>query len=341
MIDRVLLVGYGSIGAKHLPLLRNRLPNASIKILRHKFNDELPLGADGIFFKTQDALSFRPNLVVIANPSSHHIDIAIPFAKIGSHLFIEKPISNCLKNVLKLINICKAKQLLLAVGYNLRFLQTLNYFRNQINNGLIGRVLSVECRAGQYLPDWRPNTDYRESVSGNKGHGGGVLLELSHEINYLRWIFGDIKWVNGNLETQSSLDIDVEDCAHILIAFKSKNESKDTIATLGLDFIRHDKVRECMAIGEYGTLAWNGLSGEVNLYSVREKKWKQIFKKADDLACSYESQFNELVNCIDRSSNEYPVNGEDGLETLKIINAIRDSNTHGTKIHLSKLKNSN
>jgi predicted dehydrogenase len=334
MIDRILIVGYGSIGSRHLQLFRKKLPNAIIKILRHKYCDGLPIGADGIFFTTEDALNFSPNLVVITNPSSHHINIAIPFARIGSHLFIEKPISNCLENVSDLINICEDRKILLAVGYNLRFLQSLNFFRNKINQDLIGRVLCLESRAGQYLPDWRPNKDYRETVSGNKSLGGGVLLELSHEIDYLRWIFGNMKWVNANLVTQSTLDIDVEDCANILMAFQSRDASKDIVASLTLDFVRHDKVRSCLAIGENGTLEWNGLSGEVNLYCASEKKWKQLFKKENDINCSYESQCNELLNCIKNSGKNYPVNGKDGLETLKIISAIRDSNTHGMKIQI-------
>jgi predicted dehydrogenase len=336
MIDRVLIVGYGSIGSRQLRLLRDRLPYADIRILRHKFSDSLPIEANGVFFQIEEALSFRPNLVVITNPSSHHIDVAIPFARIGSHLFIEKPISNSIKNVAELLSICEDRGLILAVGYNLRYLQTLNYFRGEINQGLIGRVLSVECRVGQYLPDWRPNINYRDCVSGNKSLGGGVLLELSHEIDYLRWIFGSVQWVSANLETQSSLDIDVEDSANILMSFESSNGFKSTIANLSLDFVRHDKVRCCLAIGEYGTLAWNGLSGEVSLYSASERSWKQLLKHENDVIDSYESQCNELLNCIEGSNKIYPVSGNDGLETLKVIDAIRDSNDRGMKIYLSK-----
>lgn len=336
MINRVLIVGYGSIGARHLRLFRDRLPHADIRILRHKFSDILPIEANGIFYQMEDALSFCPNLVVITNPSSHHIDVAIPFARIGSHLFIEKPISNSVENVSELIEICEDNGLLLGVGYNLRFLQTLNHFRNEINSGLIGHVLSVECRVGQYLPDWRPNVNYRNCVSGNKSLGGGVLLELSHEIDYLRWIFGNVKWVSAHLGTQSSLDIDVEDCANILMSFEPSNGFKNTIANLSLDFVRHDKVRSCLAIGEYGTLAWNGLSGEVSLYSASERAWKQLLKHENDVITSYESQCNKLLNCIEGSSNDYPVSGDDGLEALKIIDAIRDSNDRGMKIYLSK-----
>ena len=69
-----------------------------------------------------------------------------------------------------------------------------------MQNKIVGKILSVRCEVGQFLPSWRPNIDYRESVSARKALGGGALLELSHEIDYLMWIFGDIDWVKATLE---------------------------------------------------------------------------------------------------------------------------------------------
>jgi predicted dehydrogenase len=73
-------------------------------------------------------------------------------------------------------------------GYNLRFSYSLKRFNELIKKKIVGKILSVRCEVGQYLPDWRPNKDFRKTVSANKRLGGGVLLELSHEIDYLRWI---------------------------------------------------------------------------------------------------------------------------------------------------------
>ena len=80
-------------------------------------------------------------------------------------------------------------------------------------------IRRLRCEIGQYLPLWRPGSDYRLGVSANRALGGGVLLELSHELDYLRWIFGDVDWVQASLERQSALEIDVEDTAHLLLSF--------------------------------------------------------------------------------------------------------------------------
>ena len=80
-------------------------------------------------------------------------------------------------------------------AYNLRFLPSLQAYRERIQFGVIGKVLSVRCEIGQYLPSWRPGSDYRQAVSASRALGGGALLELSHEIDYLRWIFGEVAWV--------------------------------------------------------------------------------------------------------------------------------------------------
>ena len=95
-----------------------------------------------------------------------------------------------------LLGTVRARGVICQVGYNLRYLPSLSRFRDLINEGLVGGPLSVRCEIGQYLPNWRPDTDYRTGVTARSDLGGGVLLELSHEIDYLRWIFGEVEWVS-------------------------------------------------------------------------------------------------------------------------------------------------
>ena len=112
--------------------------------------------------------------------------------------------------------------------------------------------MSVRCEISHYLPSWRPECDYRQGVSGRGELSGGALLELSHEIDYLRWIFGEAVWVNATLSRQSRLEIDVEDTAHLVIGFAPDNGGRQLIASVNMDFIRHDNTRLCIAIGEKG-----------------------------------------------------------------------------------------
>ena len=121
MIKRVLIVGYGSIGKRHARLARDLFPYAKIIILRHKVSKKIKYQyVDYCVTNLIDAIKFKPQIAVIANPASLHMNIAYPLAKLGVHLLVEKPISNSTKDVLKLVSICKSKKSILMVGYNLR-----------------------------------------------------------------------------------------------------------------------------------------------------------------------------------------------------------------------------
>ncbi|MBF0233415.1 MAG: Gfo/Idh/MocA family oxidoreductase [Desulfamplus sp.] len=336
-LNRILIIGLGSIGKRHLRLIRALLPEADIRILRHQPGTSVPRFADGCFSNLNEALAFEPQLAVIANPSTYHLDSALPLAKAGAHLFIEKPMAASVKGIPQLMKISRSQKSLLTIGYNLRFLPSLQFFREQLKQGIIGKVLSVRSETGQYLPSWRPDTDYRQGVSARKALGGGVLLELSHEIDYVRWIFGDIEWVSASLIRQSSLDIDVEDIAHLIAGISIPAEDSVLVANINLDFIRHDPVRCCTAIGEQGSLRWNGLKGEVSCYRADDNEWQSLFYQPHQPDESYLAQWQHILNCI-KNGTPPLVSGEDGYRALQIITAARKSTACCQRIMIEEAK---
>ena len=271
-IERILVVGYGSIGQRHLRIARALLPDANIRVLRHQSCESVPEFADGCMTSLAEALVFAPQAAVIASPSAFHMDTAQPLAEAGVHLLIEKPLAASLKGVRQLLGTTVASGGVLMTAYNLRFMPSLQRYRDLILTGRIGRVISVRCEIGQYLPSWRPGSDYRQGVSASSAMGGGVLLELSHEIDYLRWIFGDVDSVQATLSLQSNLEIDVEDTAHLILGFAEREDGGRLIANLNMDFVRHDTTRQCLAIGEKGSLRWDGLVGSVEVFPRRRQR---------------------------------------------------------------------
>ena len=334
MIKRVLIVGYGSIGKRHARLARGLFPYAKIIILRHKVSKKIEYQyADHCVTNLIDAIKFKPQIAVIANPASLHINIAYPLAKLGIHLLIEKPISNSAKDVLKLVNTCKSKKSILMVGYNLRFLKSLKKFREVLKKNIIGKILSIRCEVGSYFPSWRPDSDYKKSVSAIKKLGGGVLLELSHDIDYLVWLFGNVKWVSSTIHRQSDLKIDIEDTAHITLCLSDVNKNSDIIANLNMDFYRHDATRSCKVIGKLGTLHWNAIDGTIKLFKKDAKQWKTIYKNKVHRDSTYISEWKHFINCI--KNNKKPiVGGKDGLEVVKIIEAIKKSSKSSSIVSL-------
>lgn len=337
MIERVLIAGHGSIGQRHLRLVRDALPQADIRILRHRPCDAIPDLANGCYDSLDAACAFAPQAAVIASPAPFHVGTAQALAAVGCHLLVEKPLAATEVGVPALLRLAHERHLTLQVGYNLRFLPSLSEFRARIQAGAIGRVLSIRSEIGQSLPTWRPGVDYRQGVSARRDLGGGVLLELSHELDYLRWIFGEVVWVNAWLGRQSDLEIDVEDTAHLTLGFAPAGTSPAPVAALSLDYVRHDTTRQCTAIGEQGSLRWNGLTGEIDFYPAVGTSWQSVYRHTHQRDDSYRAQWQHFQSCV-QSGRTPRVTGEDGLAVLRIVAAARQSATaQGARVLVAPL----
>lgn len=338
MINRILIVGLGSIGKRHLRLARELIPNADIRVLRHQATNEVPEYSSGCFSSIEEAVAFAPQIAVIASPAPFHIATAQALAEVGVHLLIEKPLSASLSGVMQLLETCQNQSVVLLTGYNLRFLPSLQRYRDLLGEGVVGKVLSVRCEIGQYLPSWRLDSDYRQGVSARHELGGGVLLELSHELDYLRWIFGEVDWVKASLSRQSMLEIDVEDTAHLTLGFASALDGYQLIGAVNLDFVRHDTTRLCTAIGEKGSLRWNGLTGEVLFYGAGKKEWELMFSHQHHRDDSYMAEWKNFIECV--NTHKIPlITGEDGLKVLQIIEAARYSaKSGGQMVEVEKIQ---
>lgn len=336
MINRILIVGLGSIGKRHLRLARELMPEADIRILRHQASNAVPDNANGCFPNIDEAIAFAPQIAIIASPATFHITTAQALAEVGVHLLIEKPLSASLDGVTQLRETCQQQGTVLLTGYNLRYLSSLQRFRDLLGECVIGRVLSVRCEIGQYLPSWRTGSDYRQGVSARNDLGGGALLELSHELDYMRWIFGEVDWVRATLSRQSGLEIDVEDTAHLTLGFAPAADGSQLIGSVNLDFIRHDTTRLCTAIGENGSLRWNGLTGGVALYEAGGKEWRELFSHPHQRDDSYLAEWQDFINCV--TANKTPlITGEDGLKVLQIIEAARISAATGGQVPVATM----
>tara|TARA_B100001093_G_scaffold512132_1_gene581420 strand:+ start:230 stop:1255 length:1026 start_codon:yes stop_codon:yes gene_type:complete len=320
-IQTLLVVGLGSIGLKHIKTVKAIRDEIKVIALTsrpsdHKENHLISNIVDNL----DDALKLVPDAAIISNPASKHIEFAVPLAKKSIPLLIEKPISDSLAKVDQLIKAINSTNNFVLVGYNLRFLKSLKFFRDLVQGNEIGKILSVRASVGQDLKTWRKDRDYREGVSSKRSLGGGVLLELSHEIDYLSWIFGRIQSVSGYFNKVSNLEIDVEDISHLLLKFDDSSQAKDLVANLSLDFLRQDITRCCVAIGETGTLRWDGINGKVELF--QGGKWNVTFEEKAKVDTSYESELQHFFDCVE-NCNEPFIDLESSINVLKVIEGIK------------------
>jgi len=177
---------------------------------------------------------------LICNPTSLHLETAKKAP--GLPLFIEKPLSHNLDGIDRL-------QGKILVGYCLRFDQSLRQFKEKITGKKITKV-KIVCQS--WLPDWRPDKDYRQSYSAKKALGGGVLLDLSHEIDYALWFFGPVKKVTAKLRMAPELEIETEAIADLKLGFIS-----GVTADIHLSYASRKAERYCEVVTDSGTLRWD------------------------------------------------------------------------------------
>jgi predicted dehydrogenase len=333
VINKILIIGFGSIGARHVRVVKTLYPNIKIGILHHRKGIPSPESGNFEFFNIEDALAFEPQIAIIANPSPYHISVAKSLANAGIHLLIEKPLSDSMSQIEALFEIAQKKHSLITVGYNLRFLKSLQKFKSILESGLIGRINLIQCSVGQYLPSWRPEMDYRESVSANSRLGGGALLELSHELDYLIWIFGSVDWVQAFISQQSNLEIDVEDSVYLIMQFMGGGDNGPIVASVNLDFIRHDSTRSCIVIGAMASLRWDGINDRVEIWEVNSDSWRELYKGSSERDESYASQFSNFMNTISAGDQD-KATLNNGIAALELIEKIRIAAISGNRIFL-------
>lgn len=321
---RALIVGLGAIGRRHLTNLKQIEPGASVTIWhqhsRSSGDSFVSSLASCTVFQLEDALTTRPEFALITGPASVHVQTGLELAERGIHLLIEKPLSNGPEGVDLLLERCRERHLALMVGYNFRFYKPLQVMRQTLQAGRIGRVLSVRAEVGQYLPEWRPGVDYRRSVSAKSELGGGVLLELSHEIDYVRWLVGEVSEVSARVGHVSDLDIDVEDVADIVLAFQN-----GAIGSIHLDMIQRTPTRLCRLVGSEGTLVWDGISHQLSWYSAVTRSWTNLCEAgARDPNDMYVAELRHFLDCV-KGLAVPAVTGEDGRRVLEIALAAKRS----------------
>lgn len=329
----VAIVGFGSAGQRAFSVLQALLPKSEFLIVT---SQSLTESGARVTSRLEDAIPFAPDTVVVAGPATSRRSTVAALSGLGAKFFLEKPLADSLSDAMALSHSLGDAGVHSQVGYNLRFSESLGYFRDHIRQSTFGPVLSIRAETGEYLPEWRPGSDYRRSVSARADLGGGVLLELSHELDYLRWIFGPILWVSAWTGRTSSLEIDVEDTALVSLGFKERNGRSDLVATLALDFVRRDRTRFVTALCEEGTLRWDGIADRVEVWRGNSVEW-EILTTGSGMHSTYQEQWKSFAGKTE-SVSSHAATLEDGIEVLRGVEAIRLSHSkEGLRVGLSEI----
>ena len=265
----VLVVGTGSIGKRHIANLLALGARVSAFSYRAAAGAESPTSVLSSVFgdprvqrapDLAQALAGDADAVVVANRTDLHLAVALQAARLGKHLFLEKPLAVSLAGVSELQRLVAQQALVVEAGFMLRRHPNLLWMQQYLASGALGELFHARAAVGQWLPDWRPGTDHRQGYGAFRAQGGGVVFDLIHELDLVHWLLGPVVDVSAMTRTVHSLEIETEAVAQINLRMDS-----GVLAQVHLDYVRPGYGRDMEIVARHGVMVWDYPAGTVSL----------------------------------------------------------------------------
>ena len=330
---RFLICGLGSIGRRHL---RNLITLGEKDIVLYRSGKSTLPDDELNGFPTESNLAralarWVPDAVIVSNPTALHLEVALPAAKAGCALLLEKPISHSMQGVDTLQRELEANRRQALVGFQFRFHPGLQQLKSWLEEGAIGGPISVRVHWGEYLPGWHPWEDYRDTYTARKDLGGGVVLTLCHPLDYLRWLLGEVVGVSAELGYQGLEGLDVENTAEILLRF-----DQGALGSVHLDYNQRPASHSLQIVGSAGSMRWSNETGVASLWTEQAGQWRDVRPPA-----GFERNtlfLNEMQHFIQvASGDQTPLCSlQDGMEALRIALAAKKSAAEGKRVVLKQ-----
>lgn len=300
---KVLIIGLGSIAKKHIDAIKKISHSAEIFALR---SSRESASIDGItnFYSYDDLNISNFDFAIISNPTSEHSSAIKHLLEYKIPMFIEKPIFSKIGNEeQQLLDKINAENIPTYVACNLRFLECIQFIKKEIQDKRINEV-NIYC--GSYLPDWRPNVDFRKIYSANKEMGGGVHIDLIHELDYTFWLFGEPENTDSLFRNNSSLEISAHDYANYRWYYN------DFITIIVLNYYRRDAKRTLEIVCSEGTYFVDLLRNEVSFNN------ELIFASDNKISETYLQQMKYFLEHVLTKENSNFNTAEEGYKILNL-----------------------
>ncbi|MGN0132020.1 MAG: Gfo/Idh/MocA family protein [Lachnospiraceae bacterium] len=343
---KVLMIGLGSIGQRHLRNIR-RVCGEEAEILAYRvrglqrtFSDTMQIrqnvSLEDEFHITSygdlgEALAQKPDIAFITNPTNMHIPCAIQCAKAGCHLFLEKPISDDLSGIDALEVAVRENDVKVFVGYQNRFHPGIRAVKETVDSGELGRILSVHAVVGERLTTMHTYEDYKDTYMARKDMGGGVVTnQLVHEMDYLYYLFGKPVSVYAIGGTLGNLGIDVEDNCDALFVMEGRQGSRVSV-NVHADFYQSPPSRFVKVVGEKGQIEADLINALVTktVSDVTEHAAFPEFARND----MFIEELKLFLSCIKEGGKE-AITLEDGIVSLKMAMAVKESMKTGGVVNV-------
>ena len=271
---KILLIGFGSIGKRHLGNLFH-LGYRDIDVVTSKISLPEPFNQLILYKSVENALaSAAYETAILCTPTSYHTPAILQLLKANIYrIYVEKPISHSLDDLDEVTSLAGSYSNKIVVGFDLHFDKGFQKVQEFLTEGTIGKIISINAKVGQYLPDWRPAEDYRQGMSAKKATGGGVMLDLVHEFDYVTCLAGPVKTVAALYNKSGTLQIETEDIAEVLLQFEN-----GAVGTIHLDYLQPSLVRNCLITGAEGSIQWNLATNKVEWVNHKKESFTYDYK---------------------------------------------------------------
>jgi predicted dehydrogenase len=300
---KVLIIGLGSIAQKHIQAIQAIQPNTEFFALRKSIDSKEIDGVTSLYGWGE--ITFTPDFIIISNPTSEHASTIEQSITYKCPIFIEKPSVNTLYQTESLLKLIKEHHIITYVGCVLRFHPVLLFVKSFLEKNK-PTIQEINIYCGSYLPEWRKNTDYRKIYSAIPELGGGVHLDLIHELDYCYWIFGIPISNKKYFSSKSKLDIASFDYANYILDYADFNVS------IILNYYRRDAKRTMEIVTDEDTITIDLLAGTVKKHSN-----DILFQTTTNIAEMYKNQMQHFIDCIASKKNSLNT-FEESIEVLKI-----------------------
>lgn len=323
---RVLVTGRGSIAQRHVRHLRELRPDVTLGVFSHG----KPADALAPFEWLPDwdsARAWDPQAVVIASVSASHGDELLACLNAGWPCLAEKPLVTTLAALDQVRAGTRQRMAVMppvVVGCNLRYLPSLQRAKEALHSGVLGRLVRAQFEVGQALTQWRPGRELGTSYSAHAGQGGGVLLDLVHEVDLALWLLGPLEVkaaIGGQLSRPlAALGLQSDD-VHVALL----RQVSGAPVTISLDYVSQKLVRRHVFTGESGTLTWDLSARQCWIDSTAGTTEIASGLQEFDIAQTYRTQMQDWLYAIDNPAHPVVSPLGDALETTALMLAMKEA----------------
>lgn len=306
----IIIFGFGSAGRRFAEILKAK--KFKIDIYLHKNDlDTSPFSS----ITNLDNLS-NYHATIVASPTATHLEYLEKLIVARVPTLVEKPLASNMEVAKKVIDLARENKTKIQVGFNLRYLPIIAKISNYLKKNKLGKILHANIYVGQYLPAWRPNKDYRKTYSASRVAGGGVALDLIHEIDLAQMWFGGLDLRLIRSAKLSDLEIDTED--FVEFATKSRPYIKVT-----LDYLNMIKTRRYTIVGSEGSIECDVFGKRFSFRSSNGEEEILTDEDLFDIKKTYEKETRDFLTKIE-SGQEFDLSDRNlGLDSLKLAIGAR------------------